>query len=94
LGLDEAGFAARFAESPIKRIGLARLLRNVCVAVGNWGSETAVPQLITLLTDPEPIIRGHAAWALHQIGTDAAKTAVVDAIPHEIDGDVLIELYG
>lgn len=93
LGLDEAGFRERFAHSPIRRIGRARLLRNVCVAVGNWGSNTAVPQLTNLLTDPEPIIRGHAAWALHQIGTAAAKTAVAQAIPHETDEAVLAELH-
>ncbi len=92
LALDEDGFQERFAHSPIKRIGRVRLLRNVCVAVGNWGSETAVPQLTTLLTDPEPIIRGHAAWALHQIGTAEAKTAVAQAIPHETDENVLAEI--
>ncbi len=92
LALDEAGFRERFGHSPIKRIKRRKLIRNVCVAVGNWGSDTAVPQLTTLLSDPEAIIRGHAAWALHQIGTVAAKTAVTQAILHETDADVLREL--
>ncbi|MEZ4594415.1 MAG: tRNA epoxyqueuosine(34) reductase QueG, partial [Chloroflexota bacterium] len=64
LALDNASFNERFAHSPIKRIKRTRLVRNACVAAGNWGSETAVPALVNLLTDPEPIIRGHAVWAL------------------------------
>ncbi|MCA9961685.1 MAG: tRNA epoxyqueuosine(34) reductase QueG [Anaerolineales bacterium] len=92
LRLDEAGFAARFAHSPVKRIRRTRLLRNACVAAGNWGSETAVPALIALLTDPEPLIRGHAAWALRQIGGLDAVTAVAAALVHETETAVRAEM--
>jgi epoxyqueuosine reductase len=92
LALDEAGFAQQFANSPIKRIKRARLVRNACVAAGNWGRETTVPALITLLTDPEPVIRGHAAWALLQIGTVDAVTAVTHALTHETDPEVRREM--
>jgi epoxyqueuosine reductase len=68
------------------------LLRNACVAAGNWGNETAVPTLIDLLTDEEPLIRGHAAWALHQIGTGAAKTALNRAFAYEQGAQVKQEL--
>ncbi|MCB9420565.1 MAG: tRNA epoxyqueuosine(34) reductase QueG [Ardenticatenaceae bacterium] len=94
LALDEDAFNERFAGSPIKRIKRARLVRNACVAAGNWGSETAVPSLITLLTDPEPVIRGHAAWALKQIGTAETVTAVTHALIYETDPDVRRELTG
>jgi epoxyqueuosine reductase len=92
LALDEVGFQARFANSPIKRIKRNRLVRNACVAAGNWGHESAVPMLAALLTDPHPPIRGHAAWALHQIGTEAAKTAVTQALVTEPDERVRLEL--
>jgi epoxyqueuosine reductase len=92
LALDEAGFVARFAHSPIKRIKRRGLLRNVCVAAGNWGSETAVSALIHLLTDPEPLIRGHAAWALHKIGGLQATTALRRAPQTETDKNVLAEI--
>ncbi len=92
LVLDEAGFQARFANSPIKRIKRNRLVRNACVAAGNWGHESAIPMLTALLTDPHPPIRGHAAWALHQIGTDAAKTAVAQALVTEPDDRVRLEM--
>ena len=85
LTLDDATFNDRFAHTPIKRIKRARLVRNACVAAGNWGSETAVPALIALLSDPEPLIRGHAAWALRQIGSREAETAVARALRHETD---------
>ena len=35
--LDDAAFRARFAGTPVKRIGLARFLRNVLYAIGNSG---------------------------------------------------------
>lgn len=92
LSLDEDGFNTRFANSPIKRIKRRRLIRNACVAAGNWGSTTAVPILISLLDDPEPIIRGHAAWALKQIGSTAAETAVNNASKNETDEQVHLEM--
>ena len=67
LALDEAAFVARFAGSPILRIGRGRLVRNACVAAGNWGSETAVAPLTHLRDDADPLVQEHAAWALARI---------------------------
>ena len=92
LAMDEAAFADRFANSPIKRIKRRRLLRNAAVAAGNWGSATSVPLLINLLDDPDPILRGHAAWALGQIGNEGGLTAVFNHLPHEKD-EVVREEY-
>ncbi|MDX1663546.1 MAG: tRNA epoxyqueuosine(34) reductase QueG, partial [Candidatus Promineifilaceae bacterium] len=68
LALDEDGFKRRFEGSPIQRIKRDRLVRNACVAAGNWGSVEALPALVPLLEDEAPLVRGHAAWALGQIG--------------------------
>ena len=92
LALDDAAFAARFARSPIKRIKRVRLVRNACVAAGNWGSETAVPALSRLLADPSPIVRGHAVWALRQIGGQQARAALVDLWEVEVETAVRHEL--
>jgi len=94
LALDEAAFARRYAHSPVRRIKRARLVRNACIAAGNWGSETAVPALIALLGDGEPLVRGHAAWALHRIGGPAAQAALSAALATETDNDVRRELVG
>ena len=52
------------------------MLRNVAVALGNWGSPEAVPVLAAALADEEPLVRGHAAWVLRRIGTEAARQAL------------------
>jgi epoxyqueuosine reductase len=36
----------------------------------------AVPALAVALNDEEPLVRGHAAWALGRIGTEAARQAL------------------
>jgi epoxyqueuosine reductase len=65
--MDEVAFRARFRGTPILRARRRGLLRNVAVALGNWGSRQAVPVLERAGADPDPIIREHAAWALHRI---------------------------
>ena len=75
LELDDAEFTKLFAGSPIRRARRAGFLRNVCVALGNRREATAVPALLRALAhDPEPLVRGHAAWALGQIA-GASKAA-------------------
>ena len=72
LEMNEETFRQRYKGSPIFRIGRRGLLRNVAVALGNWGDERAVPALARALTDAEPLVRGHAAWALERIGGQTA----------------------
>ena len=67
LALDDEGFRQLFAKSPIKRIKRARFLRNVCVALGNTGDADDLPALEQAATDPDPLIREHADWALVRI---------------------------
>jgi epoxyqueuosine reductase len=67
LQLDEARFKSRFAGTPILRTKRRRLLRNVCVALGNVGDTTALPHLQKAAADPEPLIAGHARWAMTRL---------------------------
>lgn len=93
LALDEEGFRERFRHSPIKRAKRRGLLRNVCVALGNLGDPAAVPALAhTLREDAEPLVRGHAAWALGRIGGAEARTALEAARASETDEDVRREI--
>ena len=85
LALDEEGFRERFRHSPIKRAKRRGLLRNVCVALGNIGDAAAVPALTDALHDAEPLVRGHAAWALGRIGGEEAHMALVEALASESD---------
>jgi epoxyqueuosine reductase len=66
--LDDAAFRARFKGTPVLRAKRRGLLRNVAVALGNWGSPAALPALAQALHDPEPLIREHVAWAIERIG--------------------------
>jgi len=70
--MDEVGFQARYRKSPINRAKRKGLLRNVCVAMGNWGSSECIPVLRRALDDPESLVREHAAWALEQINIKAS----------------------
>ena len=67
LSLDEQGFKARFAGSPILRTKRRGLLRNVCVALGNVGDASALPALERASHDAEPLISEHARWAIGRI---------------------------
>ncbi len=68
------------------------LLRNVAVALGNWGDPRAIPPLAKALHDHEPLIRGHAAWALGRISADEARAALEQRRAVEDDGWVLEEI--
>jgi epoxyqueuosine reductase len=74
--MSQEEFSARFKGSPIKRAKRRGLLRNVAVALGNWGAPEAVPALAAALNDEELLVRGHAAWALGRIGTESARAAL------------------
>jgi len=67
MGLSDEEFSSQFSGRPVKRAKRRGFLRNVAVALGNWGSRESVPVLARALDDLEPLIRGHAAWALGQI---------------------------
>jgi epoxyqueuosine reductase len=69
LSLDENQFKSRFAGSPILRTKRRGFLRNVCVALGNTGDESAVPDLEKVSHDSEPLIAEHARWAISEIET-------------------------
>ena len=67
LSLDEKTFKSRFAGSPILRTKRRGFLRNVCVALGNTGDDSALPHLQKAVNDSEPLIAEHARWAISEI---------------------------
>src|ERR1700674_2141808 len=85
LTLDDAAFRQRFRESALWRTRRAGLLRNVCIALGNVADRRSVPALAGALDDPEPLVRGHAAWALGRLGGRTAGAVLQRAISREAD---------
>jgi epoxyqueuosine reductase len=67
LSLDEKNFKSRFANSPVLRTKRRGFLRNVCVALGNVGDDSALPALEKSAHDSEPLIAEHARWAISEI---------------------------
>ncbi len=67
VGLDDAGFRARFAGSPIKRIGRDRFVRNVLYAIGNSGLPALVSHAAPLRQDPDPAVAEAAEWAVARL---------------------------
>ncbi len=93
LALDEAAFEARFAATPIWRLRRRGLVRNACVAAGNWRSVRAEPALRRLvLQEKEPLIRQHAAWALGRLEQAAGRSALLAALATETNNAVRQEI--
>lgn len=53
---------------------------------------TAGPALVRALEDPEPLVRGHAAWALGRIGTAEVRAALSARAEVESDAYVRAEI--
>jgi len=65
--LDDASFRSLFAGGPIKRIGRARFVRNVMIAVGNSNDRALATLAVERLDDESPLVRGAAICALAQL---------------------------
>ena len=66
-GLDDAGFRAMFSGSPIKRIGVARFLRNVLYAIGNSGDGALLAAARARLGDADATVADAARWAVARL---------------------------
>lgn len=97
LSLTTAEFNAKFKGSPVKRAKRGGYLRNVAIALGNAYAGSGDPQAVAALAkamqhDPEPLVRGHAAWALGQVGGDQVRSALAEAQQVEQDVGVLEDI--
>ena len=93
LQMSEDEFRQRFAGTSIMRAKRVGMQRNACVALGNAGDESAIPALSQALKRAEPLVRGHAAWALGRIGGRAAASDLDRAACSETDDAVLKEIH-
>lgn len=67
LRLDADTFRQRFRHTPLWRGKQPRLLRNICVALGNTAGPEALPALEQAALHPEPLVQEHAHWAIQTI---------------------------
>jgi epoxyqueuosine reductase len=90
--LDEPGFRKLFAGSPVKRLGYARFLRNVLIALGNSDAPHLRHLAERKLYDDEPLIRGAAVWALRRLAQPAEiEQKRLAFLPAERDMEVVAE---
>jgi epoxyqueuosine reductase len=71
-GLDDAAFRARFAGSPVKRIGRDRFVRNVLYAIGNSGMSGLLPVAAGLAQDADAAVADAARWAVGRLSATAS----------------------
>lgn len=83
--LDEAAFRARFRNSALWRPRRRGLLRNAAIVLGNQRAAHAVEALARGLVDTEAVVRAACAWALGQIGGDAARRILLARAESETD---------
>lgn len=65
--LDDAGFRARFAGTPVKRLGIGRFRRNLAIAIGNSGAAALRPAAQALAGDDDPVVAEAGAWAMEEL---------------------------
>ncbi|TNE38542.1 MAG: tRNA epoxyqueuosine(34) reductase QueG, partial [Alphaproteobacteria bacterium] len=88
--LDDAAFRELFKGSAVKRLGRNRFIRNVLIALGNEGKASSLPLIEPLLSDPSPIVRLAAVWALRQIADKEIYHRMRDDfVRKESDADVI-----
>lgn len=93
LAMTEAEFRAVYRGSAVLRAKRRGLARNAAVALGNTGNEADLPALITALSEhDEPLVRGHAAWAIGRLGGPAARAALDRSRARESDRTVRDEV--
>ena len=68
LMLDDASFREMFSGSPIKRIGVARMIRNCLIAAGNSGDAALTGAVERHVGSADPVVAEAAAWALERLG--------------------------
>ncbi|MFN7164485.1 MAG: epoxyqueuosine reductase, partial [Hyphomonas sp.] len=86
--LDDAAFREVFSGSPVKRSGRDQFVRNVCVAIGNSAQPALAANLLPLLEDEAPLVRGAAVWALARL--DPARFAEEKALRRNAEQDTTV----
>ena len=91
MALDPEAWEAFSRGSAIRGAGRAGFARNVCVGLGNWLGTADDPDPVAIrlleraLSDPASLVRGHAAWALGQVGLGEAWEVLGSSL--ELEGD-------
>jgi epoxyqueuosine reductase len=90
--LDDASFRTLFAKNPVKRIGVARFLRNVAIGLGNSKHVDALRAAQHLSQHEQALVRGAGVWALKQLLPPEDFSALAEtSMRYETDARVRAE---
>ncbi|VAW14170.1 Epoxyqueuosine reductase [hydrothermal vent metagenome] len=93
--MDENQFRQTFTASPVKRLGHARFLRNVLIALGNSCNGDLLGHAEARLGDERAIVRGAAIWAVRQLADQERVSLLADRYGrNETDPEVADEWIG
>jgi epoxyqueuosine reductase len=93
LALDDDRFRRLYGRTAIRRTKRRGLARNAAIALGNSGNPAAIAPLSrALASDPESLVRAHAAWALGRFAEADARRALAHAHQREADAIVREEI--
>jgi epoxyqueuosine reductase len=91
--MSEDEFRAMYRGTAVLRTKRRGLARNAAVALGNAADEQAIPMLeAALIHHDEPVVRGHAAWALGCYPNRATRRALEGTLSTETDESVRDEI--
>jgi len=92
LAQSDQALLERFDHFYVPRRRAVYLRRNILVALGNSGDGRAAAPVSAYLHHEDPMLRGHAAWALGAIGGADAAAALAAVARSETDEAVLAEI--
>jgi hypothetical protein len=89
-------FRPRFAPETVrvKAVAGVAMLRSGRHGTLYWLGRSGIEglRLSDALSDSEPLVRGHAAWALGQVDSESARAAMSKSLAHEGDASVRTEI--
>jgi epoxyqueuosine reductase len=74
LGMSGEEFRRRFRGTALMRAGRSGVLRNAAIVLGNARNPASLPALREAITDPDPVVRDAAQWAIEQISGPAPRS--------------------
>lgn len=93
LQLNNSEYKKRFGHTSGAWRGKTPLQRNAVIVAANLRDFSAIPALVKILSfDTRPVMRGTAAWALGNMGTEQCRVALIKASDLEQDNTVLTEI--
>jgi epoxyqueuosine reductase len=90
--MDERAFRARYSGTSLMRAKWEGMRRNACIVLGNRARAADMQVLSGVLDDDDPVVAGHAAWAVAAIGGTRARRLLEQSAGRESRPQVLAEI--